>query len=202
MEANIFVPHLSIGFIVWTLVSGFVMGSTTVFQRSQAQILQGGMSLVDIVVVDVLRTILHFLHQVVILVVVFFVYDLSWSLYSWVSLVGLAILIANGTWLTMLFGIVGARFRDLSEIVIAVMRIAFLATPIIWLPGEGGSGGVMGAFLKYNPFYHFLEIVRQPLLGNQVALSSWMVVLGFTVLGFLVTALFYHQLKNRIPLWV
>lgn len=201
VSAAVFVPHLAIGFICWTLVSGFVTGSTTVFQRSRAQVLQGGMSLLDIVAVDVMRTILHFLHQILILVVVFFWFDLSWTYYSWVSLVGLLILVANGVWLTMLFGIIGARYRDLSEIVNAIMRIAFLATPIIWLPSER-SGGVMGAFLTFNPFYHFLEVVRAPLLGQTVAMDTWLIVSVFTILGFAVTGVFYRRLGERIPLWV
>ena len=202
VPAEIFVPHLSIGFVVWTLVSGFVIGSTTVFPRNRAQILQGGMSLLDIVAVDVMRTILLFLHQVIILFAVYYVYDLTWTTYSWVSLVGVVVLVVNGVWLTMFFGTVGARYRDLAEIVNAVMRIAFLATPIIWMPSSRGAGGVMGAFLDFNPFYHFLEIVRSPLLGNDIAMVSWLVVLGFTVFGFVVAALFHHRLKNRIPLWV
>ncbi len=41
----IFMPHLAVGLIVWTLISGFVAGSTTVFQRNRAQLLQGGMQL-------------------------------------------------------------------------------------------------------------------------------------------------------------
>ena len=38
VEPAKFVPHLTIGLIVWTLISGFVTGSTTVFQRGRAQI--------------------------------------------------------------------------------------------------------------------------------------------------------------------
>jgi ABC-2 type transport system permease protein/lipopolysaccharide transport system permease protein len=201
VSAAEFVPHLAIGFICWTLISGFVIGSTTVFQRSRAQVLQGGMSLLDIVAVDVMRTILHFLHQIVIIVVVFFLYDLKWTYYSWVCFIGLVILIINGIWLTMLFGIIGARYRDLYEIVNAVMRIAFLATPIIWLPSER-AGGVMGAFLAFNPFYHFLNVIRAPLLGQPVEAVSWFVVIGFTVAGMGITTWFYHHLGRRIPLWV
>ena len=201
-KADVFIPHLSVGLITWTLVSGFVTGSTTVFQRKRAQIMQGGMSLLDIVAVDVFRTVLHFLHQLIIILVIFYMFDLTWRLYSWVSLLGLAILIANGAWLTMFFGIVGARYRDLSEIVSALMRIAFLATPIIWLPGERGSDGLMGTFLTFNPFYHFLDIVRAPLLGQAVTIQSWVVASAFTVLGFVITALFYRRLKYRVPLWV
>ncbi len=199
---NQFIPHLSIGLITWTLVSGFVIGSTTVFQRNRSQIMQGGMTMLDIVAVDVMRTVLHFLHQVIIIAVVFWVFDLTPTWYSLVSLFGLVILVANGIWLTMLFGIIGARYRDLAEVVQAVMRIAFLATPIIWLPEERGAGGIMGIFLTYNPFYHFLDVVRAPLLGHEITLLTWTVVGSFTVFGYIATVIFYRQLGHRVPLWV
>lgn len=200
-DANVFIPHLTVGLITWTLVSGFVIGSTTVFQRNRAQIMQGGMSLLDITAVEVMRTILQFLHQIAIVAVVFYIFDVAMTWYSWVSALGLFILIANGAWLTMFFGIVGARYRDLAEVVTAVMRIAFLATPIIWMPADG-AGGIMGAFLTYNPFYHFLDIVRSPLLGSDIALLTWIIVGLFTVLGFLVTFVFYRKLGQRVPLWI
>jgi ABC-type polysaccharide/polyol phosphate export permease len=200
---EIFLPHLTVGVVTWTLMSGFVIGSTTVFRRAKAQIMQGGMSIVDIVTVDVFRTIVMFLHQVIIIFAVLYIHDVPFTLNSLLSLLGFLILVANGAWLTMLFGMLGARYRDLQEVITAVMRIAFLATPIIWMPfSSGGRGGVMSAFLTYNPFYHFLEIVRAPLLGNPIAEGSWPVVLAITALGFLVTYLFYRRVGMRIALWV
>jgi ABC-type polysaccharide/polyol phosphate export permease len=124
------------------------------------------------------------LHQVVIIVAVFVIFQLAVGFYGLVSLIGLALLIGNGIWLTFVFRIVGARYRDLSEVVQAVMRIAFLATPIIWMPAQEGRGDVLGAFLTCNPFYHFLELIRAPLLGNPIAPLSWLVVLFTTVAGF------------------
>ena len=197
-----FIPHLAIGLTVWTLISGFVTGSTTIFQRNRPQILQGGMPLADLVMVDVFTTVLQFVHQLVIIVVVFVIFRLGIGHYALVSLVGLMLLIANGIWLTVVFGIIGARYRDLSEIVQAIMRIAFLATPIIWMPGEGGRSGIMDVFLNFNPFYHFLEIVRAPLLGNAIAPLSWLVVLSITALGFALAQLMYARFARLVPLWV
>ncbi|MCG8688239.1 MAG: ABC transporter permease [Desulfobacterales bacterium] len=197
-----FVPHLTVGLITWTLISGFVTGSTTVFHRSRAQILQGGMSLTDIVMVDICSTFLLFLHQAVLIVVVFAIVGVDLSLYALLSLAGLALLVVNGIWLTHFFGIIGARYRDLDEIVSAIMRIAFLATPIIWMPGESTRGGIMGAFLVFNPFYHYLELIRGPLLGQPASLLSWTVVLAITVVGFLLANHFHRRFARYIPLWV
>ncbi len=197
-----FVPHLTIGLIVWTLISGFVIGSTNVFQQAKGQILQGGIDLTDIVMVSVFSTIIHFLHQIVLIVAVFIIFSISVTPYALFSLVGVILLIINGIWLTIFFGIIGARYRDLAEIVQAVMRIAFLATPIIWMPGETGRGGVMGVFLVYNPFHHFLELIRAPLLGDPIAPLSWMVVLTITAIGFILAYFCFSRFAKNLALWV
>jgi ABC-type polysaccharide/polyol phosphate export permease len=202
IDPAIFVPYLAIGLITWTLISGFVIGSTTVFQRNRSQIMQGAMPMTDLVMVDVTTTVLQFLHQVIIIVAVFLIFGLDIGVYALVSLVGFVLLVANGIWLTVVFGIIGARYRDLAEIVQPIMRIAFLATPIIWMPGEFSRGGVLGIYLTLNPFYHFIELVRAPLLGNAIAPLSWLVVLSITALGFALAQLVYDRFARQVPLWV
>jgi ABC-type polysaccharide/polyol phosphate export permease len=197
-----FIPHLAIGFITWTLISGFITNSATVYQRGRAQIMQGGMTLDDIVMTDVITTALNFLHQVFIVIAVFLIYNVSVTLYALTSLIGLVLIIANGVWVTRLFGILGARYRDLSEVFQAVMRIAFLATPIIWMPGQGMQDGIIEHFLALNPFHHFLEVVRAPLLGKPVEPLSWAVVLCATLIGTLLTRLFAARFSRYVPLWV
>ena len=60
----------------------------------------------------------------------------------------------------------------------------------------------MGAFLTFNPFYHFLELIRAPLLGNPIAPLSWLVVLSITVAGFALAHVFYQRFARLVPLWV
>ena len=207
-EHALFIPHMAIGLVTWTLISGFVNNSTKAFQRNRAQIMQGNMSLMDITMVEVLSTLLQFAHQLIILVVVFVLFGITLNLYSLMSLIGLMLLIINGVWLTIFFGIVGARYRDLSEIIAAIMRIAFLATPIIWMPGGsgatdvGGRGKVVSAFLNFNPFYHFLDLIRAPLLNQMISPISVVVVLTFTMLGAVLAYAFYKRFAKLIPLWV
>jgi ABC-type polysaccharide/polyol phosphate export permease len=197
----VFIPYLAVGLIVWTLLGGFVNTSTTVFQRNSAHILQGSMGLFGIVIVNMVSIVLEFMHQTLIILAVFLYFGISLSAYAFLSIVGLVIILANGLWLTMAFGIVGARYRDLAQITSAIMRIAFLATPVIWLADSASRGG-LNAFLLYNPFYHFLELVRAPLLGQPIALTSWIAVLLITVGGFAFAAFLYKRFGRLVPLWI
>ncbi len=202
LDTTVFIPHLAIGLIVWTLINGFVSGSTTIFRRSRAQILQSGTRLFDLVVTDVTFTVLQFLHQIILVAFVMLFYQRGIGLYAFVSLIGVALLILNGFLLGIVFGIIGARYRDLAEVMHAVMRIAFLATPVIWMPGEPGRGSLMNIFLNYNPFYHFLELIRAPLLDQPIAPLSWAVVLVITLLGIWFAKVFYLRFHKQVPLWV
>lgn len=198
-----FVPFMALGLIVWTLLSGFVIASTTVYQRSRAQIMQG-VALTDLIMIDVFSTVLMFAHQVVLLVPVFIYFGVPLTPYALVSLIGLALILVNGVWLTAVFGIIGIRYRDLTEIVQAIMRIAFLATPILWMPAANpfGRGDLLGVYLLLNPFHHFLELVRAPLLNQPIAASSWIVVLGITLAGSVLARLFHRRFAHFVPLWL
>ena len=198
----LFMPHLASGFILWSLIGAVIVGSATVFVRGHAQIMQGEQTLHEIVVADVVTHAIAFFHQLPVLIVVLLIYDVPLSLNVLTSVVGLAFMIANGVWVTQVFGILGARYRDFGEVLDAVMRIAFLATPIIWMPGDSARGGVMDAFLLYNPFSHYLEVVRGPLIGNPVASLSWVVVIVITAIGFAIAQVMMRRYARYVPLWV
>ena len=201
-DAEEFVPHLTIGLITWTLINGFIIGSATVFQRARAQIFNGLQSLDEIVIIDIFRTMLIFAHQLPIILIVFWIFDirLGWGVLE--CLLGLLLLVANGYWACFVFGVLGARFRDLGELFNAIMRISFLATPIIWVPTKDMETGIIGSFLVYNPFYHFVDVIRAPLLGQSASLLSWSILLVLTLSGFLTASLLKKYYSHRLVFWL
>ena len=54
-------------------------------------------------------TFLSFLHQVPIIIAVFVIYRLQLSWTALESLIGLALILANGIWVTQVFGILAVR---------------------------------------------------------------------------------------------
>jgi ABC-2 type transport system permease protein/lipopolysaccharide transport system permease protein len=197
-----FIPYLAAGLIFWTLVGGVLTRSASVFQRNRSNILQGNLGLDDIVIQELIAAFIQFMHQLLVLAATMMWYQVPVSFYSLLSLVGLVFLLINGYWVVLVFGILGARYRDLSEVFQAVMRMAMLATPIIWMPGSGGRGGLIGPYLMFNPFYHFIEIVRSPLLDRPIDPLSWPVVLVFTVVGLVLASVLSSRYSRNVPLWV
>ena len=79
------------------------------------------------------------------------------------------------------------------------MRISFFVTPILWMPEMLPNRAV---FVDFNPFFHYLELVRAPLLGNVPQATSWFTVAGITVFGWLITLELFRRYRGRIAYWL
>lgn len=200
VSLEVFVPHLAIGYITWLFISTLINQGAVIFVSRRQELLQGRINFTDIVFSNLFLAFLQYIQQAVIFVIVMIYFQVAVNAYSLVSLIGLVLLFLNGFWVSVFFGILGARYRDLAEVVTSVTRLAFFITPIIWIPKDG-QGGVLGAFLIFNPFYHYLELIRAPLLGNPIMPISWIIVCAITVVGFGLSALLYDRTARFLPIW-
>ena len=103
------------------------------------------------------RNVLLLLHNVVIVLIVFAIYDVWPGWAGLWALPGLLLWLVDGVAACMLLGAVCARFRDIPQIVASIMQIAFYATPIVWKASQIRQGA---EYMPLNPFYSMLEIVR------------------------------------------
>ena len=54
----------------------------------------------------------------------------------------------------------------------------------------------------FNPLYHLLEIVREPLLGNLPSGKSYLAVLLITLVNMIIVSSFFARFRSRISYWV
>ena len=173
-----YVPFLAFGFIIWTLISGVITDGCSAFISAESIIKQVGLPLSVHVYRLVWRHLVIFFHNAAIFVVVAAVFAIWPGWAGLLALPGLVLLCLNGIWVGLLLGIISARFRDVPPIVASIVRILFFVTPIIWMP-ELMPGRAL--VLDFNPFFHFVEVVRAPLLGQVPGSVSWIAVLGITL---------------------
>jgi ABC-2 type transport system permease protein/lipopolysaccharide transport system permease protein len=199
IEVSDYLPFLTLGFIIWGLISGLVTDGCTVFITSEGIIKQVDLPLSVHVYRTLWRNLIIFAHNLVIFVIVALLFAVWPGIVGLWALPGLALLCLNGVWLVIILGLVSARFRDLPQIVASVLQVAFFVTPIIWKPEliPGPS-----PVLYLNPFFHFIELVRAPLLGEVPPLVSWLAVIGISAVGWAAMLVVFSQYRRRIAYWV
>ena len=201
-----FLPHVTVGFIVWGFISGCIKDGANVFIENEGLIKQLPSALSVHVYRLVWRQLLFLAHNMVIwlVLVVAFRINLGFNVLWFIP--GLALLVINGVWVTMLFGIIATRFRDVAPLLEALVQLLFYVTPIVWttktLREQGGEVAARARIAELNPLYHYLEIVRAPLIGQEVAAYHWWIVLGCTAGGLLITLFAMKQMRFRVPYWV
>ena len=200
MSLREYFPFLAAGTVSWTLISSLITEGCAAFIASDSLIKQIRLPYTIHACRVVWRNVLIFFHNIVIIVVVAVIFDVRPTLVSLVCLAaGLALVMLNGVWAALLFGTICARFRDIQPIVASVLQLFFFLTPIIWhpalLPGRQ-------RVIDFNPFYHFIEILRAPMLGAVPGPATWAAVLGITAAGWLVTLLLLLRARRRIPYWL
>ena len=147
----------------------------------------------------VVRNLLVLGHNVLVIVVVFAVFDTWPGMHVFLALPGLVVWIIDSWALAILLGTLCARFRDIPPIVGSIMQIAFFATPVIWPPANLHSHQWV---LLYNPFYALLEIVRGPLLGTTPQQSVYIVAALTSVVLCGVSWTLFARVRGRIAFWV
>ncbi len=115
------------------------------------------------------------------------------------ALVGIAGVMVNLLWAILIFGMLCARFRDVNQIIANIMQVAFFLTPIIWRPEALNHSY---AIVSANPFYHFIEVIRAPLLGQLPTATNWIVVAMVGLFGWVLAIALYRPFRSRIAFWV
>lgn len=196
-----FLPHLCAGIIMWGLISTSLSDGCTAFSSSEGIILQVRMPLFTHIMRALWRNIIIFFHNIVIFPVLLLIIGRSLNYYAIIAIPGLLLVILNLAWMMLVLAILCARFRDMTQVVANILQIMLYATPIMWMV-KTLPEHVPHALIYWNPFYHFIELVRAPLFGQAPTSMSWYVVSGFAVFGWCAAIAFFGKYRSRIAYWL
>lgn len=196
-----FLPALTVGIIIWGLITGLINEGCGSFISAQETILQVRMPLTTHILRVMWRNLIVTGHNLLILPIVFLIFMKPISLLALLSLIGLVLLIANMVWMMLVLAVVCTRFRDITQIAQNAMQVLFYATPIIWHP-DMLPDRYAKFILDFNPFYHLLSIVREPVLGNVPTTLNYVASVAMAIAGWAFALIFFGRYKKRIPYWL
>ncbi len=196
-----YLPFLAAGIILWAFVTGTINEGCTGFIDAEGMIKQLPIPLFVHILRVLWRNLLILAHNILIFPLVLLAMGKGIGLEALLAIPGLLLVSMCLSWVALLFAVLCARYRDLAQIVASMLQVAFYLTPIIWMPSLLPDR--MGAtFLQLNPFFHLLELIRAPLLGVVPSLTSWLVVLMITVVGWGFTLFVFSRVRHRVAYWL
>lgn len=197
-----YLPFLTVSLVLWNFISTVTSEGATCFTQAEGMIRNMRMPHSLHPARMVLRNLLVFAHNVVVVLVVLLIFRIPPGFADITLLPAAFLWCVDGFALGLLLGMIGARFRDTPPIIASLMQIVFYLTPVIWNPSMLHHRGVALVLVELNPFYAMLEIMRGPLLGAPLDPVSWMVAVAYSTFLLLLAATMFTWGRARIPYWV
>lgn len=190
-----FLPFVAVSIVLWGTISSVINEGCDVFVAAGGILRQTALPMFIFPIRLLLRALINMGHHLIIIVLVLIWHGETSLAGALLSLAGLAIVLTNIAWIGTLVGIISARFRDVPQIVGAVMQFSMFMTPVFWKPTQVGRGHVL---LDVNPFYYMFEVVRAPLLGEAMNARAWPLLAIMALIGWAVTFAVFTGTRRRI----
>jgi len=191
-----FIPPVAIGIVFFGVVTSTINEGCDTFVQAAGMLSQTSLPMFTFVWRTVLRNLINLGHHIAIVAGVL-VYGELWSHANYAgAALGLIFMVINVAWVSMLVAVISARFRDIPQAVASVTQAAAIMTPVFW-PADRIPADYRW-ILDVNPFYHLLEAVRAPLLGQAVAPHTYLVLAAMAAGGWALTFTLFARTRRRI----
>jgi len=193
------IPHymafVSIGLIVYLTLTEVLAESSNLFQREMAFI-KGTTLPISIYIMrltskTVIRSIYPLLAALSLVMIDGVMPTTAW-LYS---MLGIILIIVSIPAAATLVAILGVIIPDMHFIVQNILRLAFFLTPVFW---DHAGDRIRMFFFFWNPFTHFITIVRSPMLIGDPAPHSWVIAIAISVITWILAILLLSRFRDRI----
>ena len=194
-----FVPYLAIGLLAWNFITSVLGESTNLFQAGSGLMTSVRFPYTTLSLRSIVRNLIVMAHCVVVVVMAIYFYKYKITIVSFFALPGLILVLFNMYWLSIAIGLICVRYRDMGQIINYGLSLAVFVTPIIWQPSQVRPGS---AILQYNPLYHLISLVRDPIFLGSFPTGSWIFCVAMFLIGGSVTLLAFARYRQRIVHWI
>lgn len=201
-DIHSYLPYLATSIIFWNYLSMLVSEGCTAFTQSESLIKGTRMPFTVHALRTVIRDTIILAHNVIVIVGVFVIMGVHISFYALLAIPSLLLWAINGFAISLFFGALCARFRDIPQIIASIMQIAFFLTPVMWNADILKGHPMANLLINLNPFYNMLEIVRAPLLGTPMTVHIVEKSLIVTVVIVAISAIAFARTRGRIAYWM
>jgi lipopolysaccharide transport system permease protein len=201
-DLSYYYPFLVSGMLSWTLISSMVAELTDGLTAAESLAKQIKLPYTLYIHRIVYRNFLIFFHNLVVMVPILVIYHKAAPInyFTLLLIPSLLVIYINAISLGIIISMLGARYRDMGQMIKSLLQVIFFVTPIMWNPATLGVNNPL--IILLNPVYAFIELIRQPLLGSVPTQSSITMVFAFTTISLLLSSILFIKYRSRIVYWL
>lgn len=195
-----YLPWLASGWIVWGFISSVFQGSANAYISSKEMILSLSLDKRSFVAKVIIKEGLSLLQNlpIMLIVVLLFAINPGWQVLLFIPAAIITFTFQMGTGLML--GPLVARYRDIGPFISSILVVMFFVLPIMWRPQDLGDG-LTRIIVGFNPFYHYLQLVRLPLIGDIPTLINWSLASAGALLAIAIGLFVYKKTIDKVVYW-
>jgi lipopolysaccharide transport system permease protein len=194
-----YLPYFAIGFVVWGWMSSHIIDSAAGFFQFQGVIKQIKLPFPIFIFRCNMRQAIILTHNSLIIAAVLLFVGKGFSLLSIIAIPNLILIQLNLTLLSVVITIFCTRYQDMTQVVNVGSQIIFFFTPILWQVDSIKNKMYLA---EWNPIYHWIELIRAPLLGSLPTLSDYLWSGFSAIILFVLATYFLGRYRSRIAFWL
>jgi ABC-type polysaccharide/polyol phosphate export permease len=146
-----------------------------------------------------IRNAIVLAHNLVAMLALLLIFGSTFSLTALLVVPGALVILCFGYFLSIALGPICARFRDIPLVIQSAMQVIFFLTPIFWMPSSVSHRPM---FTAANPFYHMIELIRAPLLGELPTELNWRVAMWCCGAAMILAVVSVSLTRRKVNLWL
>lgn len=196
-----YLPFLATGTVLWSFISSCISEGANIYISSSAYIYALNIPKLTYINSLIVKNTISITHNLVVLAIIY--------LYCGVIVsVNTIILFLLGFLLTTLFlyplilfiSLISLRFRDIPNIIISLMQVAFYVTPIMWRIEQMPPR--FQEFLLFNPLAVLIIIWRNSMLSIDISNKYWLAAIIYIILAWMIAFPLFSKFRSRIVYWL
>jgi lipopolysaccharide transport system permease protein len=202
MDLQQYYPYLVSGMLTWALIASTITELTDTFSASDGLLKQIKLPYSLYVHRIITRNFIIFFHNLLVMLPIYVIFHAGAKINANTLFIipGLVFIYFNAVVFGLILAIIGARYRDISQIIKSLVQVVFFVTPIMWSPTILPQKDQI--FVYLNPAYSYIELIRAPLLGNAPAPINIAVTLAIALAGTLICINLFTRYRSRIIYWL
>lgn len=195
-----YVIYLGLGLTIWGWISQSAIGGCALFTSRRDQVVNNALPAIFYCLEEWAFQLQTFAQAFAIILVAFSLIKPALLLHSlisiWLPLLNLGFFCF---WITVTMAILGARFKDVGQLMPILLQLTFLVSPILY---KREGLGKVALLADFNPFYRVLAPVRSAVIDGVVHWSAEVLSLALNLCGVAVVLFLLKRFRYRLPLWV